>query len=234
MTVSVTGSVTEVGEQVEQLKVTLPVYGVVLAAKVPTVTDTASVADPLAGIVPVVEPMLSQVPPVGVVTAAVALNVCAEPLLVVTDTFCGCAVPPAVAVKVRPVGFRFNVGGGGGGGGVVTLAVTETVWAPSEALPVAGVMVTLPVQVPDGRLPAPLIPTVTDVGVLAPGGMAVSQFPQLVVEKLVVYGIAAPLLVTVIVPVVGVGVPLLTLKVSEVGLTLSVGRGGGATAGVMV
>jgi hypothetical protein len=180
-------------------------------------------------LVPVEPPTVSQLP----VEVGAALNVTAAPLLVVTMTLCAVgAVPPTVAVKVRPDELMFNVGGGGGGGGVVTLAVTDTVWAPSEALPLAGVITTLPVQVPDGRLDATLILTVTDVGVLEPGGTALSQLlPQFVVEKVVVYGIGAPLLVTVIVPVVGVTVPLLTLKVSEVGLTVSVGVGGGGGGG---
>jgi len=95
-------------------------------------------------------------------------------------------------------------------------------------------MTTLPVQVPAGRLDGPTTFTVTDVGVLAPGGTAFNQLPQLVVEKVVVYGIGAPLLVTVIVPVAGVTVPLLTLKVSEVGLTLSVGGGGGVVLGAVM
>lgn len=74
-----------------------------------------------------------------------------------------------------------------GGGGVLTLAVTVTVCAPFDAAPLAGVMTTLPVQVPAARLDAPTMSTVTDVGVLAPGGTALSQLlPQLVVEELVV------------------------------------------------
>jgi hypothetical protein len=186
-------------------------------------------------VVPVDPPTVSQLPPE--VVEGAALNVAADPLLVVTMTpWAKGAVPPAVAVNVRPVvvdALRLSVGRVGGGG-VVTLAVTETVWAPLEALPVAGVMTTLPLQVPAGRLDAPTTSTVTDVGVLAPGGTALNQLPQVVVEKLVVYAIGAPLLVTEIVPDVGVTVPLLTLRVSEAGLTVMVGVGGGvATAGVI-
>jgi hypothetical protein len=191
------------------------------------VTET----DSEVAVVPVLEPTPSQVPPE--VVEALALKVTADPSLVVTITLCDGTGEPMVALNVRPGELKLRVGTVGGGG-VVTLAVTGTVWAPSEALPVAGVMTTLPVQVPAGRLAAPTIPTVTEVGVLAPGGMAFSQFPQFVVEKLVVYGIGAPLLVTMIVPVVGVTVPLLTLKVSEVGLTLSVGGGGVVLGAVMV
>jgi hypothetical protein len=139
-------------------------------------------------VVPVDPPTVSQLPPE--VVEGAALKVTADPLLVVTMTlWAEGAAPPAVAANVSPVvvdALRLSVGTVGGGG-VLTLAVTVTVCAPLDAAPLAGVMTTLPVQVPAARLDAPTMSTVTDVGVLAPGGTALSQLlPQLVVEELVV------------------------------------------------
>ena len=73
-------------------------------------TETASV-DGVVLVLPEAGPTLSQVPPAGLVTAAVGLNICADPSLAVTMTFCGDgAAPPMVAVKVRPVELRLSVG----------------------------------------------------------------------------------------------------------------------------
>jgi len=94
------------------------------------------------GVVPVVGLAESQVPPEGVVTLALALNVTADPSLVVTSTFCGVAVPPTVAVKLRPEEPRLSVGTDGGIG-VVTLSVTGTDTGLMPALVV--VIETLPV-----------------------------------------------------------------------------------------
>ena len=71
------------------------------------------------------EPTVSQVPPDGVVTVAAALNVCADPSLADTITFCDGTVPPAVPVKLRLAEPRVSVGTLGGIG-VVTLRVTGT------------------------------------------------------------------------------------------------------------
>ena len=69
-------------------------------------------------------PTVSQFPPA--VVEGAALNVTADPLLVVTMTLCAeGAVSPAVALKLRPAELRLRVGTLGGIG-VVTLTVTGT------------------------------------------------------------------------------------------------------------
>jgi hypothetical protein len=83
-----------------------------------TVTDSES------GVVPVVEPTPNQLPPV--VVEAAAVNVTADPVLVVTITLCDATGEPMVALKVRPVELRLRVGGAAVGIGVVTVSVTGT------------------------------------------------------------------------------------------------------------
>jgi hypothetical protein len=99
-------------------------------------------------LVPVEPPTLSQLPPEGVATVGAALNVTAELSLAATVTLCAVgAVPPAVAVKVRPVGlvdpFTSSVGTLGGIG-VVTVRVTGSDKAVTPEAE-GGVIETLPV-----------------------------------------------------------------------------------------
>lgn len=103
VTVRVTGNITEVGEVAEDVKVTAPLY--VPATRPVVLIDIVSVA----GVVPVAGLAMSQE-----LAPGLALNACADPSLVVTITVCDGAVPPTVAVKVRPVELRLSVGMDGG------------------------------------------------------------------------------------------------------------------------
>jgi hypothetical protein len=175
-------------------------------------------------------PTESQLPPE--VVAGVALNDTADPSLVVTMTFCGVAVPPTVAVKLRPVELRLSAGGPAVGIGVVTVRVTGTESGLFEAPAAANE--TLPLYVPAAR-PVATMPTVAVTGVLPPGGTTVSQLAVGVVVALVVTAIGEPPLVTETV-CVGGSAPL-TVKVNDVGIAVNVGVGGGGgvvTAGVIV
>lgn len=159
----------------------------------------------------------SQFPPE--VVAALSVNVTADPSLVDTMTLCAAgAVPPTVAVKLRPVELRLRVGGPVGIG-VVTLRVTGTdiglLLAPVEANE------TLPVYVPAAK-PVATMPTVAEKGVLPPGGITVSQLPPTgVVLVAMVTAIGTPPLVTKTDCIAG-SAPL-TVKVSDVELTPNVG-----------
>jgi hypothetical protein len=167
--------------------------------------------------VPVEPPMVSQLPPE--VVEGAALNVTADPLLVVTMTNCAeGALPPAVAVKVRPAELRLSVGGVVDGGiGVVPLRVTGTDMGLFEAPVEANE--TLPVYIPAAR-PVATMPTVAVSGVLPPGGITVSQLALGVVDSLVVTAIGDPPLVTET-ACVGGSAPF-TVNVSEVGAAASV------------
>jgi len=174
-----------------------------------------------AGVIPAAGLAESQLPP-----EVAAVNATADPSLVVTLTFCGEAVPLTVALKLSADELSWSVGTAGGTG-VTTLTVTGTDCGLLLALVEA--IDTLPWKVPTGR-PAATMPTVTPSGVLPPDGIAVSQFPPEVVEALVVNAIGEPPLVTCTACVGGLA-PLI-VKVSDEGLTESVGGGGGPPAGV--